>query len=152
MKPTVKGTPVLYLPYLLCAPWVCKVSHIFVWNTGKETALPYVAWRFATPTLARQDASAVFLVSASSEQSFRKLVSLTVSHFKNCQHWLSSIHPGALTARRNSLAIAEQFWMQLSNVLLKNCHQMHMPSCIFINYLQSSANNKGDGRKGGNTK
>lgn len=81
-----------------------------------------------------------------------KLVSLMVSYFENCQAWHSSIHPGAPAATRNSLAIAEWFSMQLGNVLLKNCHGMHMPSCIFTNYLQSSANNKEDGRRGGNTK
>lgn len=75
------------------------------------------------------------------------LVSLMVSYFENCQAWRSSIHTGAPTATRNSLAVAEWFSMQLCNVLLKNCHQMHMPSCIFTNYLQSSANNRGYGRR-----
>lgn len=89
----------------------------------------------STPTLGRQDVSAVLHVLTSLQQSFLEIISLMVSYFRNCQHWCNSIHPSALTAGRNSLAIVEQFSMQLSNVLLKNCHEMHMPSCLFINYL-----------------
>lgn len=132
---------------------ICEVSHIFgCLNPGKETVLVSLAGCFSTPNFARQEASATLHVSTSLEEIFWILDPFMVSYFKNRYHLHSSIHPGALAASRKDLSIAEQFWMQLSNILWKNWHQMHMTSCIFINYVRSSANNKRDGRRGGNTK